>query len=289
MSQATRGAFLVLAAGLVWSLAGVLVRAMEGAGSWQIVFYRSLWLAVTILAVLVWRHQGQTLAVIRRIGWAGWVGGASLGVGFCGYVFAVTHTTIANAQFLLAVSPFMVSLIAWAVIGERVAAVTWLAMIGVLIGVAVMVIDARGEGRMFGNAMALVAVAGFAVFTVTLRVGRLGDMTPSLGVAGLVAAGIGGVMIDDFAISARDHALCMMLGSVQIGFGMLLFTLGSRLIPAGPLALLGLIEIVVGPLMVWLVFDEVPSSGTLVGGAIVIAAIVAQSAHGIRRGFAPAT
>jgi len=134
-----------------------------------------------------------------------------------------------------------------------------------------------------------VAVAGFSVFTVTLRVGRLGDMTPSLGVAGLVAAGIGTVMIDDFAISARDHALCMMLGSVQIGFGMLLFTLGSRLIPAGPLALLGLIEIVVGPLMVWLVFDEVPSSGTLVGGAIVIAAIVAQSAHGIRRGFAPAT
>jgi drug/metabolite transporter (DMT)-like permease len=288
MTPATRGAALVLGAGLVWSTAGILVRAMAAAEAWQIVFYRSLWLAATIAVYLLWRYGGRAPGRLGAIGWPGLLGGASLGIGFCGYVFAMTHTTIANAQFLLAVSPFTVSLIAWAVLGERIVAVTWLAMAAALAGVAIMVIDALGEGRAFGNAMAMVAVAGFSVFTVTLRVGRRGDMTPSLCVAGLVAAGIAAVMIDDFALSARDHVLCMLLGSVQIGLGMVLFTLGSRLVPAGPLALLSLIEIVVGPFLVWLVFAEVPTMGTLIGGAVVIGAIVAQSVHAMRQGFGEA-
>lgn len=285
MSPAARGAALVLGAGLVWSTAGILVRAMEAATAWQIVFYRSLWLAAMVAVVLAWRHRGQAPRLVTRIGWVGLLGGAALGAGFCGYVFALTHTTIANAQFLLAVSPFVVSILAWLVLREPVAAVTWLAMAAALAGVAIMVVDALGAGRLFGNAMALVAVAGFSVFTVTLRVGRQGDMTPSLCVAGLFAAGIAALMTDGFAISARDHVLCLLLGAGQIGVGMVLFTLGSRLVPAGPLALLSLIEIVVGPILVWLAFAEVPSAGTLVGGAVVIGAIVAQSVHGMRRGF----
>jgi drug/metabolite transporter (DMT)-like permease len=284
--ESVRGAALVLLAGVFWSFQGVLVRQIEEADAWQVVFHRSLWLVATFLAYLLVRYRGGAWRRSRSIGWVGVLGGCSLGVGFCGFVFAMMHTTIANALFLLAVSPFIASLLARLTIGERIAPITWAGMTMALGGVTIMVADALETGRFLGNVAALVAVVGFSGFTVSLRAGRHTDMAPSLCVAGLAAMAIAAVMASTVAVSLHDHAVAAVMGSAQIGLGMLFYTLGSRHVPAGPLALLSLTEIVLGPVLVWQIVGEVPSVGTMAGGAVVIAAIVLQTVHGMRRGFA---
>ncbi|MSP83183.1 MAG: DMT family transporter [Alphaproteobacteria bacterium] len=283
--EALRGALLIILAGVCWSFQGVLVREIDQATAWQIVFYRSLWLVITFALYLLVRYRARVIERVRSIGWLGVMGGCSLGVGFCGFIFAMTHTTIANALFFLAISPFASALLARFTIGERIAPMTWVGMAIALVGVTVMVADALGAGRLLGNVGALVAVIGFSGFTVSLRAGRHVDMVPSLCVAGLFAMAVGAIVAPTLAVSVHDHAIAGIMGSAQIGLGMLFYTLGSRHVPAGPLALLSLTEIVLGPILVWRIVGEVPSEGTLLGGGIVFVAIIAQTAHGMRWGF----
>jgi len=278
-----RGVALVALAGVFWSLAGPLVRAIEAADSWRILFYRSLTLALTLLLVLLFRHRGRALAEFRRVGPTAVVGGAFLAVAFTGFVFSITTTTVANTLFVLSVSPFVAALLARMALGEPIRRATWVAMLAAMSGVALMVADGVRAGALFGNAMALVAVFGFSVFAVSLRRGRDADMLPAACLAGVLSAVAAAFLADTLAISGRDLALCAVMGVVQLGIGMTLFTIGSRSVAAAELALLSLTEVVLGPLLVWLGYGEVPSVATLAGGAIVLAAIVGRALTGMRR------
>ena len=282
-SQQLRGMVLVMLAGCFWSLGGILIRNIEAAGEWQILCLRSLAVSATLFLVLVARHRGQVFRRFRQAGLAGVVGGLCLAAGFTGFIFALTSTTVANAVFILSASPFAAALLARLLLGEAVRRATWIAMAGALVGIAVMVGGGIRAGALFGNLMALVAMLGFSGFAVALRAGRSDDMLPTACLAGLFAAPLGALMAGDLAVSAPDLAISVAMGVVQVGAGMVVFTLGSRHVPAAELALLSLTEVVLAPIWVWLGFGEVPSLTTLLGGAIMLAAIVGRALRGMQR------
>lgn len=278
-----RGVIMVMVAGVFFSTGGILVRLVEDAGPWQILLFRSIALSITIFAVLAVRHRRRVFAEFRKGGGAAIIGALCLGVAFSGFIFSLLHTTVANAVFILCASPFFTAPLAWLVLGERVRPATWVAMVFAMIGVAIMVGGGIRSGALLGNLMALFAVAGFAGFAVALRRGRHTDMLTLACLAGVFTAVVAALMSDGFAMSAYDLGLCAIMGLVQMSAGMVLFTKGSRHVPAAELALLLLTEVMLAPIWVWLWIGEVPRAWTLIGGAVIFAAIIGHAITGMRR------
>ena len=281
------GAALALGGGALLSLAGITLRHMDSAGGWQILFYRSLTFLVVVAAYLAIRYRTRVVDAFVRVGKPGIVVALSLGLGSACYVFALLLTTIANALFIVSAAPFMTAILGWLWLRERVTPTTWVAMMFALAGIALMVVNGVQSGRLLGNVVALGAPVSFAVMLVALRSAGDRDMIPAICLAGVVSAGLGLAMMDSLAISRHDLLLCLFLGVVQYTGGFVLLALGARYLPAAEVALLALSEIVLAPIWVWIGVGEVPTVFTLVGGGIVLAAVVAHSAMGMRSPEAP--
>ena len=277
---------LVLAAGGFWSIAGLVVRLIDSASVWQILFYRSLTLSVFLLVVIWIKTGGRPLGAFYRAGLSSIYGGIALGVAFFGAIAALQHTTVANAMFLFAAAPFITALLALPMLGERPRKATLVAMLFAAAGVAVMVGEGISLGNGFGNLLAGFSAVGFALFTIALRRGRSKDMLPAVCLAGLfssLVAALACVALDEgFAVSAHDALLSSSLGVVQLGFGLTLYTIGSKVVPAGELALLSMTEVVLGPFWVWLFLGETASPVTLLGGGILLAAIAGNAVTQLR-------
>lgn len=284
------GMVLVVVAGIVWSTQGLIFRQIDSAGTWAVLFWRSLGMVPVLLAFLVWRAGGNPLPAIRGVGLAGILGGIGLVGAFAGAIYSIQSTTIANAVFLFAASPFLTALIGWAALGEIVRRETWAAMGVALLGIFVMVRDDLSGGAMAGNVAALLSALGFAVFTVTLRWGRVADSLPSVLLGGLFSlvagAVIAGQMGQPLAVPLPDALWAMMMGAVTLSGGMVLYELGSRVVPAAESALLSNIEVMLAPLWVWLFLNETASPATFLGGAILLLAVTMNALSGARRAAA---
>ena len=276
------GAAAVLAGGVCFSLAGLLVRLLEAADGWQVVFYRSVAFSLAILLLTAVRYGPRTGAAFVAIGWRGVAGACGLAIGLVCFVWALFYTSVANAVFVFGALPFISAVLAWLLLGERVLGATWIAMTAALTGLTIMVGGGILEGRALGNLIALVGICGYAALVVTLRGGRAVDMTPVSCLGAALAMIIAAALVDSFAISARDLVLCILMGTVQLAAGFVLFTFGARHVRAGEASLLSNFEIVLGPIWVWLVVSEVPSASTLLGGAIIIVAVMGQALMTVR-------
>ena len=282
-SAYSRGVLMVLCAGVCLSTGGLLVRHIETADGWQIVFYRATFFVVTLLIFLAVRYRGRVVQPFKRIGVNGLLVAMFLGLGSICYLFAILLTTVANAVFIISAAPFFTAAAAWLLLGERVRAVTWFFMAAALAGIGLMFVDGFVTGRWLGNVLALGVVASFVGMLVVIRQSKAIDMVPATCLGGVVAGIISVFMVDTFWISRQDLILCILLGSGQFGAGFILITMGTRLVPAAEVAFLSLTETVLAPIWVWLFVNEVPSVFTLAGGAIVIAAVAAQAVAGVRR------
>jgi DME family drug/metabolite transporter len=289
------GMALVIGAGIVWSLQGLVFRQIDTAGTWAVLFWRSIGMLPVLLGFLIWRAGGRSpLPAIRSVGLAGVMGGLGLVGAFGGAIFAIQSTTIANAVFLFTASPFLTALIGWAALGERVRPITWAAMGLAMAGIYVMVRDGLGTdptgGAMAGNVAALLSALGFAVFTVTLRWGKVADSLPSVLIGGIfsiiVGATVASVMGQPLTVPLADAAWAMAMGAVTLSGGMVLYELGSRVVPAAETALLSNIEVMLAPLWVWLFLNETASAATFTGGAILLVAVTLNGISGARRAAA---
>lgn len=281
-----QGGALVAASAVVWSTGGMLARGLEVGDGWTVVFWRSLWAAAFLAAFLVWRDGVRgAWGLMRGMGWPG------LGVAVCfawasiSFVLALAHTTVANILLIQAGVPLFAALIAWAVLGERVTLATWAAIGAVFAGVGLMVSEGLGQGGApIGDALALGIALAFAAATVITRAHAGVRMTPAVCLGTLLALGVAAVMAGGFTVGARDMGLLVAFGALNLGLGMALFVTGARLVPAALAALIGTLEPVLGPIWVWLVHSEVPSDRTLLGGAVILAALLAHIAWSGRRG-----
>jgi drug/metabolite transporter (DMT)-like permease len=270
-----RGQIYVALAAVAWSTAGVLQRQLTLDASTQ-VFGRAAFAGAALLGYVAIVERGRVLRGFRS------VGGAGIAVALCVatasgcFIGALNHASVARVLFILAVAPVLAAVLAWATLGEPISGRTALAMVLALCGVAVM-LGAPGEASLTGDGLAFVAALAFSVMIVITRWKHEVSMAPAtcLSQAILVVAFL--PFATPGAVSGDDLAWLAALGIGQIGLGFALLTVGARLIPAAQVGLITLLEVVLGPVWVWLALDERPGTLTLVGGAIVIAAIVLQT------------
>ncbi len=281
------GMVLVFFAGVLWSTVGIGIRLIETASVWQILLYRSASLGL-FLSVVIWMRTGQgPLGPVRKMGGAGVVCGLALVAAYSGGIFAIQATSVANAMLLFASAPFMAAILGWMVLGERVRPATWGAICVAMVGIAVMVGDQLGAGSMRGNLAALGSALGFAVFTVALRRGRSNDMMPAVFLSGIFGVAITLCICLSLGLPlvlpVQDAGISVSMGVFQVGAGLVLYTLGSRVVAAVELTLLSLAEVILGPFWVWLLLGEAVGTNTVIGGAILLTAILGNAMLGIRR------
>ena len=275
---------LVLASSIGNSGSGLIVRLMDSADGWQIIFYRSCFLATTLGLVYVVQSGWRVRAALRELRpWAllGSVAIASVNVCF---ILSLTLTTVANTMFLLSAAPFFTALLGWLVLRETVARGVWIAMGTALFGMGLMLWDGLGAGTLFGNALAVTAALCFGTFVVILRKGRGLNMLPVVILGTLLSAAYAAFMSGwDFSISWHDVGLLFLWGTLISGTVHADIHVGLRVTsPGAELTLLILIEFILSPMWVWLVIDERPSVATLIGGALVLASVASRAIASFR-------
>lgn len=281
------GVILVLTAAVLWSLMGLMIRQIDTAGTWAVLFWRSAGMIPVLLLVIRLRRGPGVLGRVLSVGWPGVVGGIGLVLAFAGAIFAIQATTVANAVFLFSAAPFLTAILGWLLLRETVRTATWWAIALAGIGMFVMVREGLAAGAMAGNVAALLSALGFAIFTLALRWGKLAEMMPAVvlgGVFSMITAAIVSVaQAETLLVPLQDIVTAMGMGAVILAIGMALYTLGSRVIPAAELTLLSMLEVLLAPIWVWVFLDETASAGTFVGGAILLAAVAFNALSGARR------
>ena len=277
-----RGILQLVASGFFLSTAGIALRLVEQADGWQILFYRSLALSITILLILVFQKRSRFFDEFRGLGWNDCLLAVILGTGFVAYVFALLYNTVANALFIFSCAPFVAGFLGWILLGERVATRTWIAIGVAMAGLAVMVGSELAVSRYLGTLLALWIPIAYAASIIAVRRSKRDNMLVALCLAGLVAGGLSAFFVTDYALTPRDLIISLYLGVFQVGVGFTLVVLGSRYVPAAQVGLLALVEPVLAPIWAWMGVGEVPGLATIVGGTIIFLAIATDGILNIK-------
>jgi drug/metabolite transporter (DMT)-like permease len=277
-----RGILQLVVSGFFLSTAGIALRLVELADGWQILFYRSFALSVTILLILVFQKRSRFLDEFRGLGWNDCLLAVFLGTGSVAYVFALLYNTVANALFIFSCAPFLTGFLGWILLGERVATRTWFAIGVAMAGLAVMVVSELAVSHYLGTLLALWIPIAYAASIIAVRRSKRDNMLVALCLAGLVAGGLSAIFVTDFSLTSRDLIISLYLGVFQFGVGFTLVVLGSRYVPAAQVGLLALVEPVLAPVWVWMGVGEAPSLATTVGGTIIFLAITTDGILNIK-------
>ena len=273
-----RAIALMIVAATLWSIAGVVTRQLEFAGRWEVTFWRSLFAAAFVLAALLVTRGRGAWAAVRATGGYGVLSGAMWAVMFVAFMLALMTTTTANTLIVNSIAPLCTALLARAVLREPIAPRTWTAIALAIAGMLWMFGSgyAGGEPRhAAGMLIALAVPLAAAVNLVTLKhAGRSLDLIPAV----LLGAVFSAVLTLPFALpfraSAQDILLLALLGCLQLGLPCMLMVRASPHLSAPEIALLALLEVVLGPIWAWLGAGEAPALAALAGGALVIAALL---------------
>ena len=287
MTDAAAGYRLGLAymfvATLFTSIAGIVLRLVEEADGWQVLFYRSAALVITLVPFIAWRYGGGAGRAFRAIGRTGIFVAFSLAAAFSLFILALFETTVANVVFTVGLAPFFAALFAWVVMREALAPGTGVAILLSFAGIGLMFGDGLARGTLLGNALALGCCLSYSAALVAMRKGQHVDMIPAVCLAGVLTAVVAAVAAPGLEISRRDLGLAASLGVVQLGFQYMLITVAIRCVPAAEIALIGRMSVVLSPIWVWLGVGEVPSRLTLAGGCVIFLAIAGHDVLALRR------
>ena len=282
----TRSLIFVFFAGVLWSTVGLGIRLIEGAGVWQILFYRSISLTLLLYTVIHLRGGSTKLVSKELFTTPKIIGGLSLVAAYAGGIFAIQTTSVANAMLLFATAPFIAAILASLFLGEKVRIMTWCAVIVAMGGIAYMFADQSTQFSLIGSLAALGSAMGFAIFSVALRWGKDDEMLPAVFLSGCFAIIITFLIClflkQSLSLSFRDIAISFSMGIFQVGGGLVLYTIGSKALSAADLTLLSLAEVVLGPVWVWLFLGELASNNTLIGGSVLLLAILTNAVSGKR-------
>ena len=283
MSRATedaharrRGQLFVALAALAWSTAGLLQRSLSIDTTTQLAG-RALFAFVALLGFVALFNRGRTAEAFRTMGRAGLAVAGCMAVASASFIVALNHANVANVLFMQAVAPVLAALLAWIALGESVSRRTALAMGIALLGVTLMV-GGAGSGGVVGVGASFLMTLAFAAAIVITRHRREVSMAPAICLSQLLVFAAFAPLADAASVTGRDLGLLVLLGVGQMGLGLAFLTVGARLIPAAEAALITLLEVVLGPLWVWIAYGEEPGAATLVGGAVVVGAVILQTA-----------
>lgn len=295
MSHRLAVALMVLVT-LLWSIAGVVARHLEFAASFEVTFWRSLFNALALSVALTVMRGTALWRGLRQAPWTVWVSGVCWAVMFTAFMLAITLTTVANVLVTMAIGPLVTALFARLFLGHRLPLRTWLAAAVAGAGIAWMFGQETHSGSsLTGTFVALaVPLAAALNFTTMQHVGHQRtdagagtELLPAVLIGASLSAMLTLPLAYPFQASAHDLALLALLGTVQLAIPCLLVVRLSRVLPAPEIALLGLLEVVFGVSWAWLGAGEKPHASTLLGGALVLAALVANEALALLHNRSP--
>jgi drug/metabolite transporter (DMT)-like permease len=269
-----KGRVFVALAAIAWSTAGVFQRELSVGIATQVAG-RAVFAALALAVYVVGVERGGTVRAFRATGLAGLAIAVLLAVSSGSFIAALNHSSVANVLFMQALAPVLAAALG-TLVGDPVARRTWGAMAIALVGVGVMV-GGPGHPTAFGQALTLFMAAAFAMVLVITRHRRDVSMAPAVVLSQLLLVLAFAPFASPGSADPRDLLLLALLGITQIGLGSVFLTIGARLIPAGEVALITLLEVVLGPLWVWAFLSERPSTTTLVGGTIVLGAVLVEA------------
>ncbi|MCZ6796703.1 MAG: DMT family transporter, partial [Gammaproteobacteria bacterium] len=251
---------------------------IEIADPWQINVYRSLGMLIAASIIIGVRHRGNLFDTLTGIGRLGLLGGVLLSIAGIAFVQALTHTTVANALFILGSIPFFAALFARLILGERLRRATLITMIVAAMGLGIMVLKGISVGSGFGNLMALLTAVSFAAYAIIVRYKRQVEMIPVILLSSAIIIVISLLVAKgDIAIPLNDILLCLFWGGCLSGFVNWMFIIASRHLATAEVTLIMLLEFALGPIWVWWFIGETPTAWTIFGGGLIIIAVALRS------------
>ena len=285
-SETTKGILLVASSAIVWSTGGLIVRLIEHADSWTIVFWRSATAVLFLVVHMALRDGRRAFGFLAGMGWPG----ISVGICFCcasiSLVVALKLTTVANVLLIMSSSPLIAAGLGRVVLAEPVSPDTLLTILATVLGILLIVWQSAGTeatAALWGNLFALIIAFAYASAVVLVRRHPDVRMTPAVLLGMVMAAVAVAPLASPWSVTPWDAGLLLVFGALNLGLGLVLFVAGARLIPAAHAALLGTLEPIAGPLWVWLFLSEKPAALTLLGGAIVLRSLVWHTLSQMRR------
>jgi drug/metabolite transporter (DMT)-like permease len=280
-----RGQLFVVLAAIAWSTAGVLQRELSVDTATQLAG-RALFAALALAVFVAFLSRGRLVAAFRSIGVAGLGVAATTATASGMFIVALNHATVANVLFMQAASPVAAALLAWLFFGETISRRTGLAMAIALAGVGLMV-GGPGSGGVLGVTASLVMMLAFAVSIVIVRHRRDVSMLPAICLSQVLVVAVAAPFSHPGEGTGKDLALLVLLGVGQMGLGLAFVTMGARLLPAAEVALITLLEVVLGPLWVWISISEQPAATAIAGGCVVVIAVLLQATEKTRAATTP--
>ena len=271
------GPLLILTGGFCLSWGGLILRSFERASIWQILFYRSIFFLWVLIAFILLTYRKKTFKKIKEAGVPGLVGGIFLSTNFVAYMYAMMETTVANVVFIISTQTVFLPIVAYIFLKEKISSRGYVAIVLAMIGVTLMIGDSLGTGSLKGNLAALTIPINFSVLVLIIRKYPKVDMIPAIFYAGILSCLYGLFLLEDMVISTKDIWLSFLLGVPQLAFGFIFITIGSRTTPAVMVGLLMLMESIFAPIWVWLFYGEIPPTSVLIGGIIILSAVVMKS------------
>ena len=270
------GPILIFLGACCLSFGGLIVKSFEGATLWQILFWRSIFFSIAVVIFLLITHKRNIFNSFYKSGFPGLIGGLILSLGYCGYVFAMYNTTVANTNFIIQTQTIFLAVFGYIFLKEKISKLTLFSIILAFIGIMLMVGNSLSPGQTSGNIAAFIMPISFATLILIVRKFPDIDMIPMQFVAGIGAIIIGYLFSTKLIISSHDIFLGFLAGFFQVGLGFIFITIGARSTPSALVGIIMLTEAVLGPLWAWLFANENPPLVVLIGGTIIISAVLLQ-------------
>ena len=270
------GPILVFMGACSLSFGGLIVKSFEGSTLWQILFWRSVFFSLTVLTFLLISYKKKLFNAFYESGLPGLLAGIILSFGFCGYVFAMYNTTVANTNFIISTQILFLAVFGYLFLKEKISIITLVSIVFAIIGVLLMLGNSLSSGEMSGNLAAFSMPITFAILIIIVRKFPNVDMVPAQFVAGISSCFIGFLLSEKLMISSHDIFLGFVAGFFQVGFGFIFITMGARNTPSAMVGIIMLSESILGPMWAYLFVAERPSLFTIVGGGIILFAVLMQ-------------
>ena len=276
-----RGFLLTLFGVLVLTPDTLLIRMID-IDPWTMNFWRGAMMGLSLMVAYAVARRGEFFRDFMKLGGPGLAVAIIYALNAISFVFAVDHTGVANVLIILASTPLIAALLSIAILKERVSRATWIAIAAGMTGVAIVVGDGFGAGTSLGDLFAFITAVALAITFIIIRRHKDINMIPAAALGALLSAVLVSPLATPMSVGTESWGLLLLLGLVVMPVSFGLITLGPRSVPAPEVALLLLLETVLGPLWVWMVIDETPSQATFIGGIVVVLAVVLQSIWRLR-------
>ena len=271
------GYILLLFGGFCLSWGGFIIRSFEEASIWQILFLRSFFFLLALIAFLFVTYKKNTFNIIKESGLPGLLGGFVLSFSFVAFVVAMSNTTVANVVFIISTQTMFLAIFGYFYLKEKVSLIGLISILLAMSGIIIMVGDSITGGSLFGNMVALAIPINFAILVMIIRKNTKVDMVPAIFYSGIFSLIYGFFLAESFEFTKHDLWMGFLLGVPQLAVSFICITIGSRTVESATVGILMLMETLCAPLWVWLFLNEIPPISVFIGGTVIISAIILKS------------